>query len=165
MEYFATVADKRFILDWTTLPANSQDRIIRYGVQRIINDRCGGSDRTEAEKHDIAQKMLDALKSGELPTRGSGGDNPVLVESRRLALKAWLGTKDQAKAKDRAAAFKDMEAADKQALADKIIAAQNDEWRKGLEAAAKAEVARKEKERAAKRKAVESVATAIDVDI
>lgn len=165
MEYFATVADKRFILDWDKLPDNSKDRIIRYGVQRIINDRCGGSDKTEADKHATAQKMVDALVSGELPTRGGGGADPILVESRRLAIKAWAGTKDAAKAKDRAAALKEMSADEKRDLADKVIAAQSDEWRTQLETAAKAEVERKERERAAKRNAVDKVATTVDVDI
>ncbi len=157
-EYFATVADKRFILDWDKLPANSQDRIIRYGVQRIINDRCGGADRTTEEKHDIAQKMVDALLSGELPTRGNGGVDPVLVETRRLALKAWLAKDDKRKAPD--------DKTERAALADKIIAAVPDEVRAKLTAMGEAEHKRKLAEREAKRKAADKVADAMgDIDL
>lgn len=165
MEYFATVADKRFILDWDKLPEQSRERVIRYGVQRIINDRAGGKDKTIEQKHADAQKMYDALVTGTIPTRGNAGVDSLTVETRRLALKAWLGTKDQTKAKDRAEWFKDASKDDKAAMADKVIAAQDGAWRAKLEETAKAAVKRKEAEREAKRKETEKVAATVDVDL
>lgn len=158
MEYFATVADKRFILDWDKLPDTSKERIIRYGVQRIVNDRCGGADRTVEEKHELAAKMVEALVTGTVPARGNGGVDPILVETRRLALKAWLAKDSKREKPD------DKTARDE--LADKILAAVPAEVRAKLEAMGAAEVKRKLAEREAKRNAAAKVSDAMgEIDL
>ncbi len=155
MEYFATVADKRFIVDWEKLPMASKERVIRYGVQRIINDRCGGSDRTPDEKHDIAAKMIEALVSGTMPTRGNGDGADSVTKRMRKNLKAIIRERKPERYKELNATCADAKAW--AAELDKIIAAQKPETQ-----AAMRDTATKQLE--AERKEAEK-ARAVDVDV
>lgn len=143
---------------WGDLPANAQERIIRYGFQRIFNDRVGGSDKTLDDKVKAAKEMLEAFKRGEVhAVRTSSGD-PVLDETRRLALAAWkLANGDKAESDKRIARVKAMDDDERDAHADAILHKAGDKVVAALTEKAKAEIARKAKEREEKRKARESV--------
>lgn len=57
-----------------TLPAI--EYVLRYGIQRGVNDRCGGSDRTLEEKAEIAQDTIISWYTGTMRQRANAA-NPV----------------------------------------------------------------------------------------
>lgn len=70
----ANVADKTFQVELAKLPNVSLVRIFRYGMQRIVNDRCGGADKTSEEKHAIATDVIAKLLAGEFNRTARTGD-------------------------------------------------------------------------------------------
>ena len=57
-----TVADKVMQMQLSAIGPKSLRRIFRYGFQRSVNDRCGGSDKTAEDKHKLANAILTAME-------------------------------------------------------------------------------------------------------
>lgn len=65
----STVAGKVFQLQLADASNDGLVKVLRYGFQRLINDGCGGSDKTEADKHLIAEKRVAAVRDGSIAYR------------------------------------------------------------------------------------------------
>lgn len=144
MEIFATVADKRFIAEWDKLPDVSKERIIRYGFQRIVNDRCGGKDKDEAEKHKLAATVVQHLVDGTTPTRGNGDGADPVTKRMRKNLKAIIKAKKPERFKELNAACET--AKDWAKELDAIIAAQKPESVEAMRKKAEEQLERERKD-------------------
>lgn len=123
---------------WGDFPPAAQERIIRYGFQRIFNDRVGGSDTGPEEKVAEATAMIERFKAGEVGRQAAAAVDPVTHEAR-LIVAALL----RAKHKDRWAEVKDLEKAERNEALDAIVAKNP-----AIVEKAKAEVKRKQAEAA-----------------
>lgn len=82
-------------------PANAIERILRYGFQRIFNDRVGGSDSTAEDKVKDAEAMIARFKAGTVGRQPKVGLSAVEAEFRKL-VRAKLTKEQREKLKDRA---------------------------------------------------------------
>lgn len=62
--------------------------VLRYGIQRGVNDRCGGSDRTLEEKAEIAQDIITSWYTGTMRQRANAA-NPVDAFTAFCHRAAW----------------------------------------------------------------------------
>lgn len=53
--------------------------ILEYGSQRIVNDKCGGKDKTPADKAKIATAKVEAFKANPYIRRASAGEGDPLI--------------------------------------------------------------------------------------
>lgn len=87
-------------IDWAKLPANAQEKIIAYGVQRIFNDMVGGSERfpTIEDKMAHVDAQIARFMAGDIGRAAATGVAPAVTIARQLvraALKAQLGAKSE----------------------------------------------------------------------
>lgn len=100
-KYSTTIAKTHTVeVDWNKLPANAQEKIIAYGVQRIFNDMVGGSERfpTVDDKLAHVKTQLERFYAGDIGRAQSAGVPTETVIARQLvraALKAQLGAKSE----------------------------------------------------------------------
>lgn len=82
-------AGKEMEMDFHDLPEASQEAIIRYGAQRFINDKLGGSDLGTEEAGEKFDQILLQLREGWIDRRGQGGGSgpadPIEREMEKLA--------------------------------------------------------------------------------
>lgn len=71
------------------LPLSSIEAVIRYGAQRFINDKLGGSEVGEAEAKEKFAEIMAQLREGWIDRRGTGGGaspvDPVEKEALGMA--------------------------------------------------------------------------------
>jgi len=99
--FVATVNDRTYTLPGHAMPIASIIRAFEYGFQRIVNDKCGGADKTDEEKDRIASLQVGRLATGEIAeraTRGTGVD-----EFTEYARRTMLGLLAKPKRKELAA--------------------------------------------------------------
>lgn len=82
---------KVFQVKFADLPLVAIDRIIRYGTQRFINDKLGGSDKTLATKCEMASNIIVELYNGEVSKRRESVDVDPMSKFRVEALKELAG--------------------------------------------------------------------------
>lgn len=92
----ASVNDVVYQVDLTKVPNASLVRIFRYGLQRIVNDRCGGADKTDEKKAEIATGMIEAILSGEIAQRRASTGEPAINAYIRRIVRTVLGEKSKA---------------------------------------------------------------------
>ena len=75
-------------------------KVFQYGFQRIVNDRCGGSDRTDEQKDELAKGRINDILSGEIAVRASTPGDPLL-RYRRSVVRDYIkrNGSDELKAK------------------------------------------------------------------
>lgn len=84
-----TVAGRTTQVRLGNLPFVAIEKVLRYGMQRLVNDKCGGSDRTDEEKHKLADEIVARLKAGEVGRApGAPKADAVTAEARKLIFKA-----------------------------------------------------------------------------
>lgn len=93
----ATVNGKTYQVDLTKVPNASLVRIFRYGMQRIVNDRCGGADKTDDDKAKTASGMIEAILSGDIATRRASSGEPALNAYIRKIVRKAMGEASKAK--------------------------------------------------------------------
>lgn len=97
--YTTTIAKEAVInVDWAKLPANAQEKIIAYGVQRVFNDMVGGKERFPTVKEKVAhvEHMLARFYAGDIGRAASAGVSNETAIGRaivRQSLKAKYGAK------------------------------------------------------------------------
>lgn len=87
-------------IDWTKLPANAQDKIIAYGVQRIFNDMIGGNERFPTLKDKVAHVDAQIARFmagdiGRMRTESVPTETAIARQLVRKALKDQLGAKSE----------------------------------------------------------------------
>lgn len=103
--YNTTIAKTRTLaVDWAKLPANAQDKIIAYGVQRIFNDMVGGSERfpTIEDKVKHVEAQIARFMAGDIGRAASASVSNETAIGRSL-IKAGLKAKYGAKSPEWAA--------------------------------------------------------------
>lgn len=65
-------------------PANAVEKIIAYGVQRIFNDKVGGSDTTLEDKAKTIEELIAKWKRGDIGRAPAQGVDAVTAEARKL---------------------------------------------------------------------------------
>lgn len=97
-EFTSVVNDRPYTVHGHKIPLSSVLRIFEYGVQRVINDRCGGSDKTAEQKHELAQSMVRRIIDGELGVRSNAaaGVDPFVSFMRREMLSYFNKTQKKA---------------------------------------------------------------------
>lgn len=93
----ASVNDVTYQVDLTKVPNASLVRIFRYGLQRIVNDRCGGADKTDEKKAEIATGMIEAILSGEIAARRASTGEPAINAYIRKIVRTVLGDESKTK--------------------------------------------------------------------
>lgn len=124
--------------------------VFEYGMQRIVNDKTGGKDKTDADKAEAANAMIARLTAEQYVRRkiGLGAVDPIVRFTRDI-LRGLLKKPQLAK---RAAEYKAFsEAADREAYLDDWFATSPKEFADAVTAAAQDALA--EAQAAAKRKA------------
>ena len=82
---------KTFQVKFADLPLVAIDRIIRYGTQRFINDKLGGSDKTLAMKCEMASDIIVELYNGTVSKRREAVPADPMSKFRIEALKEIAG--------------------------------------------------------------------------
>lgn len=103
--YHTTIAKTHTLaVDFEKLPANAQDKIIAYGVQRIFNDMVGGSERfpTVEDKVKHVEAQIARFMAGDIGRAAASGV-PQDVAIGRSLIKAGLKAKYGAKSPEWAA--------------------------------------------------------------
>lgn len=100
-------------------PPNAVEKILRYGFQRIFNDKVGGSDTKLEDKVIDAQAMIERFKAGNIGRVSVAGVDSVTAEIR--AIVRVLLRKKMPKVWGQ---IKDMERGDANTALDKIFANQ-----------------------------------------
>lgn len=101
MELVTTIAKTQSVsCNWADLPANAQEKIIRYGFQRIFNDMVGGAERFPTVEDKVAhvKEQLERFKKGDIGRATSAAVPTETVIARQLvraALKKQLGAKSE----------------------------------------------------------------------
>ena len=93
----STVAGKVFQADASKMDNAGLAKVLRYGFQRIINDGCGGSDKTESDKHAIAEKRVASVMDGsiaERATRGTADEHAAYRKELNELLNGIIKQKD-----------------------------------------------------------------------
>lgn len=113
-EFTAVVNERPYTIHGSKIPTASLVKIIEYGFQRIVNDKCGGSDRTAAQKDEIAVSVINRILDGSIATRRVGAasvdpmdkwrDKAALAVIQTQAPKLIAGLKGEERA-DRIDAF------------------------------------------------------------
>jgi len=91
---------KTFQLNLANMSINGIVAILRYGAQRIVNDRCGGSDKTLKDKEAIASMICGQLMDGSIGERKerAAGVDLLTQFARKVAIRL-IKAKDKAKLK------------------------------------------------------------------
>lgn len=103
--YNTTIAKTHTLaVDWAKLPANAQEKIIAYGVQRIFNDMVGGSERfpTVEDKVKHVEAQIARFMAGDIGRAASASVSNETAIGRSL-IKAGLKAKYGAKSPEWAA--------------------------------------------------------------
>lgn len=103
--YTTTIAKTHTLaVDWEKLPANAQEKIIAYGVQRIFNDMVGGSERfpTIEDKVKHVEAQIARFMAGDIGRAASASVSNETAIGRSL-IKAGLKAKYGAKSPEWAA--------------------------------------------------------------
>jgi hypothetical protein len=87
-EFVAIVNDRPYMLKGEEIPIVSLVKIIEYGFQRIVNDKCGGADRSADEKDRIATSVIYRILDGLIAARrvGAASVDPMDKWRDRAAL-------------------------------------------------------------------------------
>lgn len=82
----ARVNDKPYTVDPTALSNEALLHVIEYGYQRIVNDKTGGKNRTDADKDGLAKAMVARLLASPYVRRkgGRGSAEPIVAFIRRV---------------------------------------------------------------------------------
>ena len=77
-----------------SLPAEAIVRLVEYGASRFINDKAGGTSKTEDDKANIVSAWTERLVSGDLARKGGGGrrlslEDRALREVMESRLRKW----------------------------------------------------------------------------
>lgn len=74
------------------IPNESLVKVFRYGLQRIVNDACGGKDKTDAWKAEKAAERIAAIYSGDIASRATSAESePPLMFFIREVVRQKLG--------------------------------------------------------------------------
>ena len=92
----ATVNEVVYTLSIDSLPTATIDKILTYGFQRLVNDKCGGADKSADEKAALAEAMIAKCVSGDW-TRTRIESDPVAKEMGREARRVIEGALKAAK--------------------------------------------------------------------
>lgn len=92
----STVNGLDYNLSVEGLPTATVNKILAYGFQRLVNDRCGGKDKDDATKAKLATEMVAKCESGDWTRAESATVDPIERELSRMATDA---VKRAAKAK------------------------------------------------------------------
>lgn len=98
--------------------------LIEYGAQRAINDRCGGSDKTDDKKAEIATKTIERLMSADFTERAPRGTGDVLLPYVRSIVRTALKAKPKSD-ETRKAYTAEKDGDKRNAILDAIIAKQS----------------------------------------
>lgn len=71
-EFQAVVNGRPYTVHGSKLPIASIIKAWEYGFQRIVNDKCGGLDKTDADKDRIASATIARLLDGTIAMRRVG---------------------------------------------------------------------------------------------
>lgn len=115
-------------------PQAAVEKFLRYGFQRVFNDAIGGSDTDAATKVEIAEKLMERFKAGDIGRAVAAGVDAVTKLARRKARAALKATH---KGTDVWKRFADMSPADQAAKLDEILG-KNGHFRTEAEAELKA---------------------------
>lgn len=90
--------EKVFHVELDKLPPASVVRVLAYGFQRYVNDKCGGSDVPKEKKFATAKATIDDLLNGIVGKRRptSGADAETLAARRvmKVMVKGMLSPED-----------------------------------------------------------------------
>lgn len=92
MKIYIAKADQELEIDVESLPANTLDYIVRYGLTQSLSDAAasikGDSANVVAETMALVNKRLDKLLANNPPALGTriGGGDPVKTKAIELAL-------------------------------------------------------------------------------
>jgi hypothetical protein len=106
------------------LPLVSIDRVLRYGIQRFINDKVGGSDRDMKTKCDMVSDIIVDLYAGDVSKRRESLPADSMSKFRMDALKEALGKAKVAeinKREDKIAVFTKLLEANKDKLEPRAV--------------------------------------------
>lgn len=97
-----------FVVDLGKLPMASINAILTYGIQRIVNDKCGGADKTADEKAEIARKTIERLNDGSIAMRMPRSEGePEINRFIRAEVRRCLSTESKREYKALAADDRD----------------------------------------------------------
>jgi len=87
-EFVAIVNERHYVARGAEIPIVSLIKILEYGFQRIVNDKCGGSDRTAKQKDEIASAVIQRILDGSIAARrvGAASADPMDKWRDRAAL-------------------------------------------------------------------------------
>lgn len=129
--------------------------VFEYGAQRIVNDKCGGKDKTDADKAKLATETVARLAATPYVRRASAGEGDPLA----FYIRQWF--RDAFKADpstDAAKAFKAAKGDDRNALLEATFDKQTSDAQAAIRAAAS--VAR-DRDIAARKATLEGVTAAM----
>lgn len=157
--FSATVDGKTYPVDAATMTEAALLYVFEYGLQRAVNDRTGGKDKTAADKAKIAKEVIARLESADFTARKPReATDPVIPFIRNYlrdtvrkangdAWKAYKAFKEAAERNDYLDAIFDKQDEKAQAAIRKLA--------EGEKAKADAEKARRESEAAKLAKSIE----------
>lgn len=146
----AVVNDRGYQAPLEKMTNDALLHVFEYGMQRIVNDKTGGKDKTDADKDEAARAMIDRLTAESYVRRkiGQGAVDPIVRFTRDI-LRGLLKRPQLA---TRAAEYKAFsEAADREAYLDDWFATAPKEFAEAVTTAAQDALA--EAQAQAKRKA------------
>lgn len=120
--YNTTIAKTHTLaVDWAKLPANAQEKIIAYGVQRIFNDMVGGSERFPTIEDKVAHvtAQIARFMAGDIGRQAGVGVSNETAIGRSL-IKAGLKAKYGAKSPEWAT-FTGLEDSEQDAKLDALL--------------------------------------------
>lgn len=82
----AVVNDKPYTVSPDKMTSAALLHVFEYGFQRIVNDKTGGKDKTDADKDAAAVAMLTRLTAAEYVRRkiGTGATDPIVRFTREI---------------------------------------------------------------------------------
>ena len=126
----ATVNKKTYQVALNEIPNASLVKIFSYGLQRIVNDKCGGSDKDDEEKDRLATERIASILDGTVAIRTSRSESDPLARYIRGIIREHLTGKAKEKYADLA------DTASRYALLDEIFTKQSEDAQNAIRALA-----------------------------